>query len=136
MSVKNLVISYITKVFQPQCCLTFLQILALNVAQVFLNTYKHHHTETPFIFTIFLPCLDLGLFILYLCDLFFIFILIFIMVNPMNTDTLGFAWFFLPIFSLTLLIKVVLIEKGCSESIYWNFIQILTYLIEFLRNIS
>ena len=33
-------------------------------------------------------CLDLGLFTLYLCDIFFIFIFIFIMVNRMNTDAL------------------------------------------------
>ena len=34
------------------------------------------------------PCLDLGLFMSYLCDLFFIFIFILIMINRMNTDAL------------------------------------------------
>ena len=43
-----------------------------------LNTNKHHYTETLLIFTI---CLDLGLFMLYISDLFFIFIFIFTMVN-------------------------------------------------------
>ena len=41
-----------------------------------------------------LPCLDLGLFMLYLCDLFFIFILTFIMDNRMNTDKLVLSLIF------------------------------------------
>ena len=41
-----------------------------------------------------LPCLDLGLFMLYLCDLFFIFILTFIMDNCMNTDKLVLSLIF------------------------------------------
>ena len=54
----------------PKCCLGL------------LNTYNHHHTEILFVFIIYLcPCLDLGLFMSYLCDLFLIFIFIFIMIN-------------------------------------------------------
>ena len=52
-----------------------------NVAQKLLNTYKHHHTETLFYLLYLCPCLDLGLFLPYLRDLFFIFVLIFIMIN-------------------------------------------------------
>ena len=67
---------------QPQCCLTFPWMsfkCCLGVA--WYIWYKHHHTETLFIFTIFGPCLDLGGFMLYLCNLFFIFIVILIMIN-------------------------------------------------------
>ena len=50
------------------------------------------------------PCLDLGLFMSYLCDIFFIFIFIFILINGMNTDTLVL----LPIFqNMTLLILLI-----------------------------
>ena len=42
-----------------------------------LNTYRHHYTKAPLIFDI---CLDLGLFMPCLCDIFFIFIIIFKMV--------------------------------------------------------
>ena len=38
-------------------------------------------------------CLELGLFMSDLCNLFFIFIIIFIMINRMNTDTCSFAYF-------------------------------------------
>ena len=51
---------------------------ASNVAYVLLNTHKHHHNETLHIFTIFL---SIGLFMLYLCDLLFISIFIFIMIT-------------------------------------------------------
>ena len=45
-----------------------------------LNKYKHN--ETALIFTTLVPMsLDLGLFMSYLHDLFFIFIFIFIMIN-------------------------------------------------------
>ena len=37
-------------------------------------------------------CLELGLFMSDLCDLFFILIFIFIMINRMNTDTCSFAY--------------------------------------------
>ena len=50
-----------------------------------LNTYKNHHTETLFIFAMFVPCLDLVLFMSYIGDLFFIFIFVFIMINRMNS---------------------------------------------------
>ena len=57
---------------------------ASNVAYVLLNTCKHHHTETFFIFTIFLSISRPGLlFMSYLYDPFFIFIFIFITVNHM-----------------------------------------------------
>ena len=52
-----------------------------NVACVLLNIYKYHHTETLSYLLYLYTCLDLGLFMLYLCDLFFIFIFILIMIN-------------------------------------------------------
>ena len=45
------------------------------------NTYKHHHTETLFIFTILYPCLDIGLFMSYICYIFFFHMFIFIIIN-------------------------------------------------------
>ena len=69
---------------QPQCCLTFSWI----EFQMLLNTYGHHHTETLFMFTIFLLMSRSRLFMSYLCDLFLIFIFIFIMINRMNRDIL------------------------------------------------
>ena len=43
----------------------------VDVASVLLNTYKYHNTEGLFLCLLYLcPCLDLGLFIPYLCDLF------------------------------------------------------------------
>ena len=59
-----------------------------------LSTYKHYHNETLFIFTILCPFLDLGLFMSYLCDLFFLFFSIFIN-NLMNTDMPVFLAYFL-----------------------------------------
>ena len=51
------------------------------------NTFKkHHHTETLFIFTVFVPTSRLKSIYVYLWNLFFIFIFIFIMINRMNTD--------------------------------------------------
>ena len=41
-----------------------------------VNTYKHHHTEALFILVYVRPCLDVDLFMTYLCDLFFFFNLI------------------------------------------------------------
>ena len=52
--------------------------LSSSVAQVLLNTYQHHYIKTPLIFTI---CLDLRLFMPCLLDLFFIFVIIFTMIN-------------------------------------------------------
>ena len=52
---------------QSQCCLTFWWI-------------EPYHNET-LKFTIFVLCLDLGLFMLFLCDLFVFFFFIFIMIN-------------------------------------------------------
>ena len=68
---------------QLQCCITFswmeLQVLLrcclIHVSMVMIKHFLcllHLH-----------PCLDLGLFMSYLCDLFFIFIFIFIMINQM-----------------------------------------------------
>ena len=44
--------------------------LASNVAQLLLNTYKHHETVVPFIFSILCLCLDQGIVTSYLCDIF------------------------------------------------------------------
>ena len=46
-----------------------------------LNTYNHPYTETYFTFSIFVSYLGLGLYMSYLYDLFFIFSLIFIVIN-------------------------------------------------------
>ena len=57
-----------------RCCLIHRSIITLRRILYLLYLY---------------PCLDLSLFMLYLCDLLFIFIFIFIMINPislMNTD--------------------------------------------------
>ena len=72
-----------------------------------LNTFTYHNTETLFIFTyiklfytyfilylfyIYLyPCLELGLFMSYLCDPFFIFIFILIIINCIISGS--FAYF-------------------------------------------
>ena len=40
------------------------------------------------------PCLDLGLYMSYLCDLFFLFIFIFILINRANTGTVVLLIFF------------------------------------------
>ena len=54
---------------------------ASGVAYVLLTAHNHHHTETHFTFSIFVSCLGLDLFMLYLCDPYFIFSLIFIIIN-------------------------------------------------------
>ena len=47
-----------------------------------LNTFNHHYTETHFIFSMFVPIsLGLGLFMSFLCDLFFNLTFIFIFIN-------------------------------------------------------
>ena len=46
-----------------------------------VNKYKHHNIERLFCLLYMCPCLDQGLFMSYVCDLFFIFIFIFIMIN-------------------------------------------------------
>ena len=66
---------------------TFCQLYLKEMNMV--NELVGHNTETCFLFTIFVPmyrprsisCIDLGLFILYLSDRFFILIFIFIMSN-------------------------------------------------------
>ena len=55
--------------------------IALFPTTVLLNTYKHHHTKTLFIFTIFVSLSRSRFICVYLCDLFFIFIFIFIMIT-------------------------------------------------------
>ena len=69
--------------FLPYALMFYKQHIFLNLASVFLNffinwissvgwvllnTYKHHHTEVYVS-----PCIDVGLFTSYLCDLFFFF---------------------------------------------------------------
>ena len=62
--------------------------LASLVAEVLLNKLRHHHTETIFIFSIFVPISRPRSILSYLCNLFFIFIFIFIMINRMDAETL------------------------------------------------
>ena len=57
------------------CCLIHISIMILR-----------HFLYLPYL----CPFLDPGLFMSYLCDLFFIFIFIFIMINRMNSDTPAF----------------------------------------------
>ena len=65
----------------------------LNVTKVLVNTYKT--LKTSLIFTI---CLDLGLLMPCLCDLFFIFIILFTMINHIilwiQTHLFFFFFFF------------------------------------------
>ena len=61
--------------------LKFIMVWASNVAYVLLDTYNHHYAEMQFILSILYPCLCLGLFMSYLCDLFFIFGLSFTVIN-------------------------------------------------------
>ena len=73
---------------QLQCCLTFSWVELQMLLRCCL-IHKSIITLKHFLYLLYLrPCLDLGLFLLYLCDLIFIFILIFVMINRMNTDTL------------------------------------------------
>ena len=50
-----------------------------------LNTYQPHYTETQFIFGYLRPFLGLRLLLLYLCNLFFIFSVIFIAINHITS---------------------------------------------------
>ena len=56
-----------------------------------IHTYKHNHTETILTFSI---CLDLGLFMSCLCDLFFIFIIIFTMIKYIIYTHIFFFFFY------------------------------------------
>ena len=55
-----------------------------NPTQIRVNTCLHHHNELLYLSSF----LDLGPFMLYLCDLFFIFMFIFMMINPFHTADL------------------------------------------------
>ena len=48
------------------------------------NTYKHHYTDILYL-VYMCPCLGLGLFMSYFCDLFFISSLIFIAINHITS---------------------------------------------------
>ena len=48
--------------------LNFFMNRSSNVTSILLNTCKHHRSETFFISTFFCPSVDLGLFMLHLCD--------------------------------------------------------------------
>ena len=70
---------------------------ASNVAQVLLNTYKYHHNETLYIFTIIVFISRPRSIYVYLCDLLSISIFIFIMINciiPWIQKHLFFCLFF------------------------------------------
>ena len=59
--------------------LNFFMNWASNVAWMY--AYNHHYTETHLHLVYLCPCLRLGLFVSYLCALFFIFSLIFSLIN-------------------------------------------------------
>ena len=61
--------------------LNFFTNRASNVTYVLLNKYKHCQLRHFLYFLYFCPCLELGLLMSYLCDFFFSFIFIFIMIN-------------------------------------------------------
>ena len=59
-----------------------------------LNTYNHHYTFYILYLVYLSPCIGLGPFMLYMCDLLFIFSLIFIVINNLiKTDALVFVYF-------------------------------------------
>ena len=66
-------------------------------ASVLLNAYKHHYAESHFIFSKLVSMSRPSLFILYLCDLYFIFSLVFIVIYHITslkqTDALFFVYF-------------------------------------------
>ena len=65
-----------------------------NVAYVLLNTYNLHYTFYILYLVYLCPCLDLDPFILYICDLFFVFSLILgVINNVIKTDALVFRIF-------------------------------------------
>ena len=65
--------------------LDFLMNRASNVASVLLNAHKHHYAGPHFIFSKLVSMSRPSLFILYLCDLYFIFSLIFIVINHITS---------------------------------------------------
>ena len=71
---------------------------------MWLNIYKHQHIERPLIFTIIMPMSGCTIFTSDPCDLFFVFIIIFI-------DMLLFLHIFLEFFFLFLDDSV---DEGCE----------------------
>ena len=87
---------------QPQGCLTFSWIELQMLLRLLLNTCKHHYTEPLFYILYLWPCLDqatlnLDLLMLHLCDIFFIFIFLFIVIDRVmswiNTRSLFCSFF-------------------------------------------
>ena len=61
---------------------------------MFLNTYNHNYTFYILYLVYLSPCIGLGPLMLYMGDLFFIFSLIFIVINNLiKTDALVFVYF-------------------------------------------
>ena len=82
---------------QPKCCLTFSRIeleMLLGCCLIHLAIIMLKHI----LYLVYLgPCLGLGLFMLHLCNLFFIFSLIFIIINHITSfrqTHLFFVYFF------------------------------------------
>ena len=99
---ENLIFLYTLFSFQPQCCITFSWIelqLLLKCCLIHITTIIRRHI----LYLVCLcPCLGLGLFASYLCDPFFIFSFIYIVINHitsfkqisnMGTDALVFCTF-------------------------------------------
>ena len=64
---------------QPQCCLTRIELQMLHSCCLI---HKSIIILRHFLYLLYLcPCLDLGLFVSHLCDIFFVFIFIFIMIT-------------------------------------------------------
>ena len=77
---------------QPQCCLTFWSELQMLLRCCLIHTTNFMLSHILFLVYLFL-CLDLGLFMLYLCDLFFIFSLIFSVINHITSFKQTYLFF-------------------------------------------
>ena len=81
--------------YSASVLLRFFMNWSSNVALVLLNTYNLHYAFYILYLVYLCPSLGLGPFMLYICDLFFIFKLIFIVINNLiKTDAFVFCMFF------------------------------------------
>ena len=83
-----------------QCCLTFSSNASNDLLQMLLN--NHYYAAIFFLFSIFFPCLSLGLFKSYICDLLLIFTIVFIVINHIMSLKQT-HWFFLEVLEYLLL---------------------------------
>ena len=100
VNMKHYMLLFISKAFfstQPQCCITFSWI----ELQMLLRFWLIHKALSIIILRHFLyllfscPCLELGLYMFYLCDLFLNFIFILIMINRIISWLQAYLFFYL-----------------------------------------